>query len=491
MASSEVAPVAVVDMHEPASVVPPPASPPAVPKEAVAADTKLKAPAEEIVALENGEEPTKKEVTSVESEKINGEVTIEKDLRDETIQKVTEEAEIETAEPAEKASLLQQPEIGMSDRDVQPEPEKEMPVASLQAEGEIEQEPEKEPEKEPVKNPEEELEKKPDEESKKISEKELTKELDSEANEPKKDSIEESHEESALMAESKPEETAAVVEPESFPAEPENLPSETKTLPSEPETLPVEPEKDTFSPPCQPENAPEDVQMTEDKEEEKKLKASSKYSSHPSYAKMVTEAIISLQERSGSSQQAIAKIIEAKHESNLPPNFRKMLSTQLKRLCDIGQLVKVKNSYKLSGKSTKKSKKRAAKPKVEKPKVKETKKAGTGHETTKGTKASKTAKSTKAHATKSTKAAKTGKAKGTVVTKATTSKSVKSLKAQSSDKKPMGKATTSTVTRKGGSKTAKALKPVSPVSTKRKAPTPNKKSLEKAAPSKRTTRSSK
>lgn len=63
---------------------------------------------------------------------------------------------------------------------------------------------------------------------------------------------------------------------------------------------------------------------------------------------MIADAISTLKERNGSSQQAIAKFIEEKHDKVLPPNFRKLLSLQLKNLVNSQRLCKVKNSYKIS-----------------------------------------------------------------------------------------------------------------------------------------------
>ncbi|XP_010528807.1 PREDICTED: histone H1.1-like [Tarenaya hassleriana] len=70
-------------------------------------------------------------------------------------------------------------------------------------------------------------------------------------------------------------------------------------------------------------------------------------SSHPPFVVMITDAILALKERSGSSQYAITKYIEENHKQ-LPGNFRKLLLIQLKRLVASGKLVKVKNSFKLS-----------------------------------------------------------------------------------------------------------------------------------------------
>ncbi|RDX81870.1 hypothetical protein CR513_37406, partial [Mucuna pruriens] len=69
---------------------------------------------------------------------------------------------------------------------------------------------------------------------------------------------------------------------------------------------------------------------------------------HPPYLEMIADAISSLKERTGSSQPAIAKFMEDKHSKALPPNFRKLLSVQLKKLVQSEKLFKVKNSYKLS-----------------------------------------------------------------------------------------------------------------------------------------------
>ncbi|CAK9229626.1 unnamed protein product [Sphagnum troendelagicum] len=70
--------------------------------------------------------------------------------------------------------------------------------------------------------------------------------------------------------------------------------------------------------------------------------------SHPSYLLMVKEAIGTLKERTGSSQYAIAKYLEDTYKTGLPPNFKKILSVQLRNLTKQGKLYKVKNSFKLS-----------------------------------------------------------------------------------------------------------------------------------------------
>uniref|UniRef100_A0A7C9DVZ9 H15 domain-containing protein n=2 Tax=Opuntia streptacantha TaxID=393608 RepID=A0A7C9DVZ9_OPUST len=63
---------------------------------------------------------------------------------------------------------------------------------------------------------------------------------------------------------------------------------------------------------------------------------------------MITEALVSLNERTGSSHYAIAKHIEERQKvRDLPPNFRRLLFVQLKKFVASGKLVKVKNSFKL------------------------------------------------------------------------------------------------------------------------------------------------
>jgi len=69
--------------------------------------------------------------------------------------------------------------------------------------------------------------------------------------------------------------------------------------------------------------------------------------SHPPFLDMITEAIVTLKEKTGSSQYAITKYSEEKHK-HLPTSFRKLLLFHLKKLVASGKLVKVKNSFKLA-----------------------------------------------------------------------------------------------------------------------------------------------
>ncbi|KAK1684828.1 hypothetical protein QYE76_045676 [Lolium multiflorum] len=92
-----------------------------------------------------------------------------------------------------------------------------------------------------------------------------------------------------------------------------------------------------------------------------KPKAAAPAAAHPTYFEMIKEAIAALKDRTGSSSVAIAKYIEEKHGKTLPPNFKKMLSVQLRGSAAKGKLVKVKASYKLSD-AAKKDSPKAAKP---------------------------------------------------------------------------------------------------------------------------------
>ncbi|KAH9319924.1 hypothetical protein KI387_021693, partial [Taxus chinensis] len=63
---------------------------------------------------------------------------------------------------------------------------------------------------------------------------------------------------------------------------------------------------------------------------------------------MIKEAISALKEKGGSSPRAIAKFMEEKHKAVLPPNYKKTLAVQIKKLVVSGKLTKVKGSFKLS-----------------------------------------------------------------------------------------------------------------------------------------------
>ncbi|KAL0379164.1 UNVERIFIED_CONTAM: Histone H1 [Sesamum radiatum] len=119
---------------------------------------------------------------------------------------------------------------------------------------------------------------------------------------------------------------------------------------------------------------------------EKKARTT-KTASHPPYFEMIKEALLALNEKSGSSPYAIAKYMERKHKAVLPANFRKILGLQLKNSATKGKLIKVKASYKLSepGKTDKPA---AAKPAAKKPTAPaaDTKKPRTARATAAGTK---------------------------------------------------------------------------------------------------------
>ncbi|KAL6220671.1 hypothetical protein ACLB2K_008427 [Fragaria x ananassa] len=113
----------------------------------------------------------------------------------------------------------------------------------------------------------------------------------------------------------------------------------------------------------------------------KQTKTKPKTAAHPPYFQMIKEALLALNEKSGSSPYAIAKYMEENHKA-LPANFKKTLALQLKNSEARGKLVKVKASYKLSeaGKKDKTHKstgtrttRASSKPKEEEEKKKKTK----------------------------------------------------------------------------------------------------------------------
>jgi len=73
-----------------------------------------------------------------------------------------------------------------------------------------------------------------------------------------------------------------------------------------------------------------------------------KTAAHPPYFQMIKEALLALDEKSGSSPYAIAKYMEEKHKHELPSNYKKILGLQLKNSAARGKLIKIKASYKLS-----------------------------------------------------------------------------------------------------------------------------------------------
>ncbi|CAL1361190.1 unnamed protein product [Linum trigynum] len=95
---------------------------------------------------------------------------------------------------------------------------------------------------------------------------------------------------------------------------------------------------------------------------EKKKPKQPKTASHPPYFQMIKDALLALNEKSGSSPYAIAKFMEEKHKAVLPANFRKTLALQLKNSAAKGKLTKIRASYKLSesGKKEKKSRPKTA-----------------------------------------------------------------------------------------------------------------------------------
>ncbi|XP_022891332.1 telomere repeat-binding factor 4-like [Olea europaea var. sylvestris] len=65
----------------------------------------------------------------------------------------------------------------------------------------------------------------------------------------------------------------------------------------------------------------------------------------PGYTTMIFEALLSVKDSNGSNIGAIVEFIEQKHE--VPQNFRRLLSSKLRRLVLQGKLEKVHNCYKI------------------------------------------------------------------------------------------------------------------------------------------------
>uniref|UniRef100_A0A2P2J209 H15 domain-containing protein n=2 Tax=Rhizophora mucronata TaxID=61149 RepID=A0A2P2J209_RHIMU len=158
-----------------------------------------------------------------------------------------------------------------------------------------------------------------------------------------------------------------------------------------------------------------------------------KAASHPPYFQMIKEALLALNEKSGSSPYAIAKYMEEKHKAVLPANFRKILALQLKNSAGRGKLIKIKASYKLSEVGKKeKSKAIAAKANAENP----AKQATTTTTTTRASRA-KTKSVNKPEAPKKTTkkvAASAKKAKKSASAKPKQPKSIKSPAAKRAKK---------------------------------------------------------
>ncbi|XP_027334457.1 telomere repeat-binding factor 4 isoform X2 [Abrus precatorius] len=88
-----------------------------------------------------------------------------------------------------------------------------------------------------------------------------------------------------------------------------------------------------------PQNAPSDVAVADPSQTEQDVK------NPPRYNAMVFEALTTLKDSNGSDLNAIVSFIEQKHQ--VPQNFRRALSTRLRRLVSQGKLEKVQNCYKI------------------------------------------------------------------------------------------------------------------------------------------------
>ncbi|KAJ6682190.1 HISTONE H1 [Salix koriyanagi] len=127
---------------------------------------------------------------------------------------------------------------------------------------------------------------------------------------------------------------------------------------------------------------------------------------HPPYFQMIKEAILALNEKSGSSPYAIAKYMEGKHKAVLPANFKKILGHQLKNSAARGKLIKIRASFKLSA-AGKKEKSTAGKVSNGRSAVKKTEEAKTSMRNTRSVnKADASAKKVGAKKAKKSAAAK-------------------------------------------------------------------------------------
>lgn len=86
-------------------------------------------------------------------------------------------------------------------------------------------------------------------------------------------------------------------------------------------------------------NRPSDVAVPDSSPNDQDVK------NPPRYNAMVFEALSALKDNNGSDLNAIVTFIEQKHQ--VPQNFRRALSTRLRRLVSQGKLEKVQNCYKI------------------------------------------------------------------------------------------------------------------------------------------------
>ncbi|XP_020219013.1 telomere repeat-binding factor 4 [Cajanus cajan] len=108
-----------------------------------------------------------------------------------------------------------------------------------------------------------------------------------------------------------------------------------------------------------PLNAASDAAVPDPSQNEQDTKNS------PRYIPMIFEALSALKDSNGSDLNAIVSFIEQKHQ--VPQNFRRALSTRLRRLVDQGKLEKVHNCYKIKKDSSVGTKSPAPKPKDVRP----------------------------------------------------------------------------------------------------------------------------
>ncbi|KAK7294388.1 hypothetical protein RJT34_17277 [Clitoria ternatea] len=86
-------------------------------------------------------------------------------------------------------------------------------------------------------------------------------------------------------------------------------------------------------------NASSDVAVSDPSQNDQDVK------NPPRYNAMVFEALSTLKDSNGSDINAIVSFIEQKHQ--VPQNFRRALSTRLRRLVNQGKIEKIQNCYKI------------------------------------------------------------------------------------------------------------------------------------------------
>lgn len=258
------------------------------------------------------------------------------------------------------------------------------------------------------------------------------------------------------------------------------------------EPVPKEPATADLPPVAEDELAQPDPNPT--KEAKPRKCDVAKKATHLSYEEMVKDAIVTLKEKSGSSQYAIAKFLEKKHKQ-LPSNFKKLLLFHLKKLVAAGKLVRVKNSFKLpsvkssvaaSRPAAAKKKLAVAEPKPAASKAKPAPKPKAATKTTAATSKAKPVTAAKSKAKPAAKAKPMAKTKAVAPAKAKASPTktkaeAKYKSAPRMNEKPPVPKVKPAAKAKPAARPAKAARTSTRTTTEKKAPPPPKPAPKKAA----------